>query len=287
MGQGNDSLTGQGTDGPGTEPQEQPSFFIRFLETVLRLLRFFSRLPVPMLAFERNPHGLPEPALAPAGMAVAGLIIALPAGLLLLLSSSTGLHPPIAAGLALAALALASGGLHEDGLADLADGLSGGRDKEHVLAIMRDSRIGAHGALALIVAFVLQWAALSAILAFYGHVAAAVSLCVAAVLSRILALAPLSLLLPARVDGRGASFGKPSLLALVVGLIVAIDLALVAALLTNLTLAGAGIGLLLALVATRMTISIAEKRIGGQTGDVCGAVQQITMVLILVGFSQF
>jgi adenosylcobinamide-GDP ribazoletransferase len=269
----------------GTTSRSQASLAVRFLETVPQLLRFFSLLPVPQLPFEHQPHGLPDPAMAPAAMVLAGLIIVLPASLLLLLASPMGLQPPVAAVLALAILALASGGLHEDGLADCVDGFSGERNKERILAIMRDSRIGAHGALALMVNFIVQWAALTSIFALYGSLAAAAALAVSAILSRVLALSPLALLSPAREDGRGASFGKPSLLALVIGLIICVDLVLVAAALTNVTLKGAAIGLLLATASSRLIIATAEKRIGGHTGDICGAVQQISMMLLLVGFS--
>ena len=69
----------------------------------------------------------------------------------------------VAAALALGAGALLTGALHEDGLADVADGFGGGRDVEAKLAIMRDSRIGTYGAMALMVSFATKLSALAAI----------------------------------------------------------------------------------------------------------------------------
>ncbi len=73
---------------------------------------------------------------------------------------ASGAPAPVAAVRALAALALATGALHFDGLADFADGIGGGRDRAHALEIMRDSRVGSYGVLALILIVALWLAAL-------------------------------------------------------------------------------------------------------------------------------
>ncbi len=267
------------------KPDEKLSLTRRFLESVLQLLRFFSRLPVFEFAFERAPHGLPDARLAAPAMTIAALFIALPAALAMGLAHWLGAPPAVAAVLGLAALAAASGGLHEDGLADTIDAFSAGGPRERMLEVMRDSRIGAHGALAIIISFVLQAAALSAIATSGGLWAALAALICAAMLSRVLCLAPLALLEPARKDGRGASFGQPPLLSLVVGIVIAVDVLILAALVTSLTLYGALIGSLLALAAVRAVIVMAEKHIGGQTGDICGACQQAAAAAALLGFS--
>ena len=56
---------------------------------------------------------------------------------------------------------LATGCLHEDGLSDVADGFGGGKTRERKLEIMRDSRIGAYGACALVLSVLLRWSALA------------------------------------------------------------------------------------------------------------------------------
>src|SRR5437763_523525 len=91
-----------------------------------------------------------------------GLIVGAIAALVLLGAAWIGMTPAVAAGLALAAAVLVTGGLHEDGLADTADGLGGGKDRDHKLAIMRDSRIGSYGVLALMLTLGLRWSALTA-----------------------------------------------------------------------------------------------------------------------------
>ncbi len=161
----------------------------------------------------------------------------------------------LAAGLA---GALLTGGLHHDGLADFADGMGGGRDRAHVLEIMRDSRIGSYGVLALVFAVALQ--ALSVAEAAPGPVA---FLCLG-VASRFAMLVAMVRLPPAREDGLGRmAAGARGLWP---------GAALVAAL--GLWLGAAALPALLALGAAAAAIArIARVRIGGQTGDVLGAVQ--------------
>ena len=102
---------------------------------------FLTRLPVP--AAHVPTGGLAQAARA---FPVVGAGVGAAAGGVLWLAAQAGLPPLVCALLALAAAALVTGALHEDGLADLADGLGGGRDREAKLRIMRDSRIGAFGA---------------------------------------------------------------------------------------------------------------------------------------------
>ena len=85
-----------------------------------------------------------------------GLVVGAAGGAVLLAASSLGLPPLVAAGLALVVMALLTGAMHEDGLADMADGFGGGRDTESIMRIMHDSRIGAYGVLALILATALR-----------------------------------------------------------------------------------------------------------------------------------
>ena len=123
----------------------------RSIADLAACLRFFSRVPVPTTNRLDDPSQLPAFSRAAWLVPVAGALLALPPALLLVLLGLTDL-PPLAASLLAVALAMMLiGALHEDGLADVADGFFGASRRERRLEIMKDSRIGAFGTLALIV----------------------------------------------------------------------------------------------------------------------------------------
>ncbi|MBV1704912.1 MAG: adenosylcobinamide-GDP ribazoletransferase, partial [Hyphomicrobiales bacterium] len=165
----------------------------------LSALAFFTRLPTSAAA------STAPPALGWAPLA--GATVGLLSGLAAALALALGLPPLLAAGFALAASVAATGGLHEDGLADTADGLGGGATRERRLEIMRDSRIGAFGALAIGLSLLLRAAAIAEIARRGGAFAALFALAGAGAVSRAAALAPLALLTPVRDDGAGRANG--------------------------------------------------------------------------------
>ncbi|KQT11817.1 cobalamin biosynthesis protein CobS [Methylobacterium sp. Leaf399] len=244
-------------------------------------LRFYSRLPVPRLPGEGDPHGVPDFRTAPRMLPLAGLVLALPSGLVLLGAWALGLGPFLAATLAVAAGVLVTGALHEDGLADVADGFGGGATRERRLEIMRDSRIGAYGGVALMLSLALRIGALATLLDRIDAVAA-VALVLAAALSRTAALYPLVALDPARPGGAGAAVGRPSRrtfgIAVVLGLGLAglslpfgLPVAALALMVGGCALAAWGVA------------GLARRSIGGQTGDVVGACQQLAEIAALLG----
>lgn len=192
--------------------------------------------------------------------------------LILALSASIGWPSAIAVPLALAATALVTGALHEDGLADSADGFFGGRDRLGKLAIMRDSRIGSFGVLALIFVIAIRIAALSSLP--LGPAAALFT--ASEILSRA-APATLMLLPRARIDGLAAAFVAPRLLWVLQGWAIAATLAMLLLGPMPVLLA---LPLMLAalLIGARATLA----QIGGITGDVLGAAQQLAVVLLLL-----
>jgi len=240
-------------------------------------LRFFSILPLPAPAEPKRPAFSDFAWAAP----LAGALIGLLAAIALAIAIRLGLPPSLAAIAAVAALVLVCGGLHEDGLADFADGLSAGRSRAERLAIMRDSRIGAFGAVALTLALATRVAAIAALVGG-GAGPAAAALVLAGAASRLGALVPLTALAPARSDGLGASAGRLALpvflgaaattaaVALVVGLA---DLGIVRALFAAALAAAAAAGIAV----------LAQRRLGGQTGDVAGAAQQAAEIAALAG----
>jgi adenosylcobinamide-GDP ribazoletransferase len=248
-------------------------------------IRFYSRLPVPPLPGERGLHAAPDFRQVPRALPFAALVIALPAALVLLVTGAAGTAPLLAAGLALAALVLTTGALHEDGFADSADGLFGGRDAEQRLAIMRDSRIGSYGTLAIVLSLLLRASALAAILDAAGGLATAAVVMMAAAWSRLEGLYLMAEEPPARSDGAAASVGRPSGATawIACGLSLAIAFGLTVA--TSLPVAGLTLGLALAHAGTLFLARLSRRLIGGQTGDIIGAAQQLAEIALYVGFA--
>lgn len=240
----------------------------RFVRDIADALRFFTRLrvgetePGAPLDIDRIAWAAP----------VAGAAVGLIGALVLALTAALGLPLFLRATFATAALAVATGALHEDGLADVADGFGGGPTRARKLEIMRDSRVGAYGAIAIALALILRVGALAAALDG-GFWRAASSLMLVAALSRAAALTPLALMAPARIDGAGAAAGRLDSNALATAwgsaLVIAVALGLVVLGLAHALLAALGSG-----AGALLMVALARRAIGGQTGDVAGAAQQ-------------
>ncbi|HUZ71783.1 MAG TPA: adenosylcobinamide-GDP ribazoletransferase [Stellaceae bacterium] len=239
-------------------------------DELVLVARFFTRLPLGTAA------ALPEPgALARAawGFPVVGAGIGIVAAAAFAAVRALALPHLAAAFIAVGAGVLVTGALHEDGLADTADGCGGG-DAEAKLAIMRDSRSGAFGVLALVFSVVLRAAALAAV---DGRWAVLGALVAAHAVGRGALPAVLRLVPPARSDGLGAAAGEPDPAGVAWSLGIAAVLALVGLGLK------AGIAALIAAAAVMALVAmLARRQIGGHTGDVLGAIEQggeMTMLL--------
>ena len=168
-----------------------------------------------------------------------------------------------AAGLALALGVVLTGGLHEDGLADCADGFWGSHDRTRRLEILKDSRVGSYGVLAMVFAVGLRWGLLVSLLP-----SAPLALISAALLSRA-AMAALMAWLPfARADGLARLVGQPPVWSAASAIAIAI--------VGGVIYSGIGPGIMAALAVCGSTAAVgalARAKIGGQTGDVLGAAQ--------------
>ena len=244
-------------------------------------LRFYSRLPVPPLPGEGDPHAVPDFRTLPRMLPLAGVLLGLPGAGVLLAAWGLGLGRFLAAGLAVTAGVLVTGALHEDGLADVADGFGGGTTPARRLEIMRDSRIGAYGGVALMLSLALRIGALATLLDRI-ELLAAPALLLAAALSRSAALAPLALLPPARPDGAGAAVGRPSRQTLATAGALTLLVAM-GGLALGLPLRGLVLMLGLGLGASLAVTALTRRMIGGQSGDVVGAAQQAAEIAALVG----
>jgi adenosylcobinamide-GDP ribazoletransferase len=194
---------------------------------------------------------------------------------------------PIAVGLMLAASLLITGAFHEDGFADTCDGLGGGNTRERALAIMKDSRIGAFGALGLMVLVGLKWSALVALpsAAFWLIVVAS------HVVSRWCSIGLVCTLQYARADGEGKSrqfdggLSFPQwLLSGAIGMAaVAIPAIWPGMAMSSALATAAAVGFAAAAVTAFVAASYFKHRIGGYTGDCLGAAQQACELMFLLG----
>ncbi|MGR6469209.1 adenosylcobinamide-GDP ribazoletransferase [Rhizobium sp. PAMB 3182] len=251
--------------------------FSDYGKDILRSIAFLSRLPVPARLFDGQDHSLSVMIRA---FPAAGFIVALPAALVLFVLSAAHAPPLLAALIALAVNLLVTGALHEDGLADVADGFGGGQKKDRILDIMRDSRIGTYGGLALILTLAIRATALSSLIAVMSPVGVALVFLGVAAVSRTLMLCHWYALPAARIDGVAARSGLPDrtalLTALVAGTVIAICCFGPVMPVYSWTTA-----IVMALVLAGLFTIFSDRKIGGHTGDTIGASEQISEMALL------
>lgn len=236
-------------------------------------LQFLTRLPVRMA----TSWTMADLAASAPMFPLIGVLIGSIGASVYVVAFLFGLPPVLAGGLAIAVLILSTGALHEDGLADVADGFGGGHDRGKKLLIMRDSRLGSYGAIALVIALFLRIGCLAALAAPWLVAAALIT---AGALSRAAMPVAMAVMPMARNDGLAASAGRPHPGRAASGLLVAL---LIAALCLPFQVT---IPLItLAAILSALLMALARRQIGGITGDVLGALQQtveITCLLAIV-----
>jgi adenosylcobinamide-GDP ribazoletransferase len=241
-------------------------------------LQFLTPLPVPRwVGFE--PDWLNQCAryfpLVGTCVGALGALVSWAAGLIF--------PPAVAAGLSIAATLLLTGGFHEDGLADTFDALGGAVTRERALAIMKDSRIGSYGALALLVVLGLKAAVLTAL---------PIALAVPALLLAHTASRAMAVLLIARLRYAGDiehAKAKPLArrvsaagAAVAFGWVVLLGAALVAHIPAQAPFVA--VAVLCCAAGAWCCARWLQRRLGGYTGDGLGATQQITELLTLLGW---
>ncbi len=230
---------------------------------------FLTRLPVAGAGDQ------PERKLAEAAWTfpVVGVVVGLASGVGLWVGLWLGFDPLASALLGVAASIAVTGALHEDGLADVADGFGGGADKGAKLRIMRDSRIGTYGVLALLIGVGLR---VTLVAGMIGPGTAVLALVAAGVLSRALLPVMMHVLPPARRSGLAAAAGRPERGDVALTLLLGVG--------ATLGLLGVGPGIAALLAAASAYVAIhetARRQIGGHTGDVLGALQQAVEIFVL------
>lgn len=242
----------------------------------LLALQFLTRLPITVRDY--SPERM---AASPRWYPGVGVVVGLAEGLVFLLADWIW-GAWVGAVLAVAAAVLLTGAMHEDGFADACDGLGGGRTKDRALEIMRDSRIGAYGAVGLM----LMLGGRVALLAGLDPLAAPFVLMAGHAISRAAMLWVMQVDPYVRGQGTGSPVAQPidedgRQLAIGTVLVAALPL-LIALPLYGVILAGAGAGLGLMLMRQRF-----RPMLGGYTGDCLGAVQQSALIGFLLGAAAF
>jgi adenosylcobinamide-GDP ribazoletransferase len=250
------------------------------LDDIRACLLFYTRLAI---GAGPDGHAMPDFSRACWAAPVAGALIGAIGGMVLSLAAFLMSAPMISATAAVCALAFITGALHEDGLADVADGFGGGRSREEKLAIMRDSRLGSYGVLALCLSTLFRVSALAAMLQV-GILTAVLALIGSSALSRALGLLPLVRLPSARGDGAGFAAARPSSSALRMALCIGVVFAL-SPTFGGASLAHSIIAIIAAVAAAAGVTFLAARQIGGYTGDVLGAAQQAAEIAFLVALS--
>lgn len=244
----------------------------RRLDEALVALAFMTRLPVPYR----------DGSVARAGWAfpLAGAVVGWISGAVLWLSLAAGLPPAIAAILAVAASAMVTGALHEDGLADCCDGFWGGATPERRLEIMRDSRSGAFGVLGLILATALKVLAIAILAEFWGAQPVWMMLIAIHACARAPLPGAMTVLTPAGKTGLAAMVGRPVGFVSVLAILLAAGLAGAA---LNVTPLWMPAGLILVSVVAAVAVGLlARVKLRGINGDSLGGMEQIAEIFCLL-----
>ena len=231
-------------------------------------LALLTRLPLPRIpqaAFARQ-------ARAAWAFPLVGCFVGAIAAVVGISAIALGLPATVVAGLCLATQIIVTGAMHEDGLADSADGLWGGWTLERRLEIMKDSQIGTYGVLALILSLGLRWSALSLVVIVTPWLLIPIAALSRAGLPVMMALVP-----RARPGGLSDQVGNPGWRSAGIAILVGVGVSLI----------GFGFGTALLCAAVLLTLllaiaALAKAKIGGQTGDILGASQQVGEIALLL-----
>jgi adenosylcobinamide-GDP ribazoletransferase len=229
-------------------------------------LGLLTRLPIAVDSTRAMDRGAASAWAYPLVGVVLGVILAAATALL----KSVGIPSGIIAGLILAGSVVITGAMHEDGLADSADGLWGGWNKARRLEIMKDSHIGVYGVCAIALSLLLRWLTLVVIVSLGAYWVAFIT---AGAVSRDSMVVVMAALPNARDGGLSKTVGRPATATVWLAVAFAAGFAL---------LCGYPWVILVAIAATFICALVARAKIGGQTGDILGATQQVTEIATLI-----
>ena len=270
---------------PSVQPDEPsspraPAGGIGLRDDFIMALRFFSRLPTG-----DTPHQRPDLGRITMALPLVSVAIGIGPALLLIGAALIGLPSYFAAALAVAAAVVASGAMADDALADAMDGLFGGHSVERRLEIMKDSRHGTYGVAALALFILLRVTALGAMVAINPLAAAAIWLA-ASIVGRSGALWLAVALPPARADGASATAGRLPAQSFAIGAVLAAILLFVLGGPAT-SVVGLGAALVLAVAVIAGWTALCRRLVGGQTGDLIGALGALVEIAVLTALMPF
>lgn len=252
---------------------------LRELRSFLTAVQFFTRLPVPAWVG----HSAQQLEQAARYLPLVGILVGALSASILWLSAQV-LPLALAVGLSMAASILITGAFHEDGLSDFADGFGGGHSKEKILAIMKDSRIGAYGAIAIALVLLLKYQALLELCRMHTPKYAIAAIIAAHAFSRLMA-ASIMLTQPyVREDDSARARPAARLSPASFAIALAISAAALYYLYSTAPQATPVISAIAAALLMRIYLAWRLRvRLGGYTGDCLGAVQQLSELAFYLG----
>ncbi len=233
---------------------------------LLAALGLLTRFPVIVDSDRAMARGAASAWAYPLVGVIIGVILAAATALMLWV----GLPSGVVAGLVLALSVILTGAMHEDGLADAADGLWGGWTPARRLEIMKDSHIGVYGVCAIALSLLLRFLALAGIVSLGAYWVVFIAV---GALSRSAMVVLMATLPNARDGGLSKSVGRPPTATAWIAVVIALVVTVVSGYPLLIIVAG--------LTALACGL-IARSKIGGQTGDILGATQQVTEIATLI-----
>ena len=243
-------------------------------------VQFFTRIPVPAWVG----HSAQQLEQSARYFPLVGMCVGSYAAVVLWLSAMV-LPLTVAVALSIFASILVTGAFHEDWLSDFVDGMGCGYTREKILAIMKDSHVGAYGVIAIVLALLLKYQALLALSGSHSLAYVFAALIAAHAISRLMAVSIIMTQQYVRDDdtaraklvAQGLSKASFAIAVLTGGASVAL-----------LFVAGIAWASIVSALAIALLLRIylgwqMQKKLGGYTGDCLGAVQQITEIGFYLG----
>ncbi|UTW57415.1 adenosylcobinamide-GDP ribazoletransferase [Kordiimonas sp. SCSIO 12603] len=253
-----------------TDESNKKGLVRKWREDIAAAFMLLTRIPINWTKISDAPPNLGRAmwAYPVVGFFIGGLM-----SLAFLASTHIGISKELAILIAISTAVFTTGSFHEDGLADVADGFGGGYGKDKKLEIMRDSRIGTYGGLALIIAFSFKFFSLQSM----TEMDIVRAMIIVAVISRSVILIPPLILSPARSNSLATEAGKPSFPTVTTAFILSLGSSFFIA-----SMAATIFLTVSALLTTLVFCRLAYKQVGGYSGDILGATQQLSEIAMLI-----